>query len=140
MKFNEYDAIKIISNPKDAEQDVVGYRGFVLQQRGIVEDGQQYLVALYSPDDIEDFQPVGGGVLVESCIDFCDDEGLVDAINKYKEWTQEKLDEAKQKANNVEEGLKVLAVKYDMTVEKLREIYTKVSDLIDTGSLNAKAE
>lgn len=140
MKFNEYDAVKIVVNPKDAEQDVVGYRGFILQQRGIVEEGQQYLVALYPPSEIEDFQPVGGGVLVENCIELCEDEDLADTIKKYKEWSDEKLEEAKQKANNVEEGLKVISAEYEMTVDKLREIYTRVSDLIETGSVSAEAE
>jgi hypothetical protein len=139
MKFKEYDTIKIVVNPSDAEQDVVGYRGFVMQERGITEDGQQYLVALYPPDKIEDFHPVGGGVLPESCLEPCDDESLVEVLAQYTEWADTKLEDAKQKAKNVENGLAVLADQYGMTVEKLREIYSKVSDLIDTGSLEAEA-
>jgi hypothetical protein len=137
--MKENDIIKIKSEFKGLPKEMVGKFGFIEEDAGLIKGVRNWIVIIVENDGI----PLGNGPVPESCLEITTDEVAIKAVNAFNAQLKKVMDGTREQAIDIDKGLQVLSKKYDLPVDKLREIYTDVYELTkgiidgknpDTGS------
>jgi hypothetical protein len=120
MKLN--DIIKIIASFSGMPEGSIGKFGFIEEDAGLIRGVQHYIVILLENDGI----PFGNGPIPITSLELIDDPIAVNAVNIFNKNVNQIIEQTKSKAVDVNKILEELSKKHNLSVAKLREIYTDV--------------
>jgi hypothetical protein len=129
MKIN--DIIKVVKPIAGVPPEVVGKFGFIEDNEGLVQGVQHWIIIILDNDGT----PFGNGPVPESAIELTEDPTAKVAVDIFNEQIKKLTEGVKVNIVEINKGLEVLAKKHNMTVAKLREIYTDVFE-VTKGLIN----
>jgi hypothetical protein len=119
------DAIKITAPFKGSKKDFIGKFGFIEEDAGLIQGVKHYIVILLENDGI----PFGNGPVPISSIELTDDPIALNAYKIFNENIKKIMENTKSQAIDIDKGLEELSKKHNLSIAKLREIYTDVFEL-----------
>lgn len=129
MKIN--DIIKIVKPISGIPPEVVGKFGFIEDNEGLVQGVQHWVVIILDSDG----SPFGNGPVPESAIELTDDPTAKLAVDIFNEQIRKITDGVKVSMIEINKGLETLSKKHNLSIAKLREIYTDVFE-VTKGLIN----
>jgi hypothetical protein len=130
-EFKIGSTVKVSHQPSEIKEKIIGWKGVVVEYKGIIENGHLYEINMYMPPiDINDPFPFGSAVINSVNLEICYDEDISKVSKSYTEYINTKSESMEEKIKRVDEGLKILSNKYGITVEQLRTIFDEVSELL----------
>lgn len=123
MKIN--DIIRIKSAFKGMPEGAVGKIGFIEENEELINGIMHHVVIIIEDDGV----PFGNGPVPISSLEITDDPKAIEAFKRFNDSVNKIMEQTKVIALEIDKGLLELSKKHDITVAKLRAIYSDVFEL-----------